>query len=157
MKVRKKKQNRILLVFLNYCRVYEISLPVPKSEQSINIIIDSVIAGISINCSAYAQYNTILEVIEEQLSIPKSSILLIGSIEYHSFDGEYRLCDLGIQNGAILVLNVIFQVTIDDTPTVIRSSRCSTGCHLYYQIVSFERDSFIPRVSSFRTKHLLSI
>ena len=103
----------------------------------ITIMIDSVIGSITINCSAYTQYNAILEVIEEQLSIPKSNIVLIGSIEYHTFDGEYRLCDLGIQNGAILILNVTIQVTIDDTPTIIRSTRCSTGCHLYYQIVCF--------------------
>ena len=127
----------MLFALLYNCRVYEISLPAPNSEQMITIMVDSAMASITINCSAFTQYNAILEVIEEQLSIPRSNIVLMGSIEYHTFDGEYRLCDLGIQNGAILILNVTIQVTIDNTPTTIRSTRCSTGCHLYYQIVWF--------------------
>ena len=136
--MKKKILNRMLIISLYNCRLYEITLPALHSKNMINFTIDSVMGSFSINCSAYTKYNEILEVVEEALSIPKCNFMLVGSVEYHSFDGEHRLCDLGIQNGAILILNVTIDVTIDDTPTVIRSSRCSTGYHLYFQIVCFE-------------------
>lgn len=80
-------------------------------------------------------YSTILAVLEEQLSIPRTYIVLQGSRTVYPTDGESRLSDLGITNDSFLILQLNLKVVVDDKHKTILSSQCVSGRSLYFQIV----------------------